>query len=175
MSHHELKKAFDSHKEAVYRFAWRLTHSPAIAEDITQDVFLALMRAPADMTRTPATLRSYLLGITRNLVLRHWRDENRWASLEEDVPNGGEELLITEPLTVDRLDASHAVSTAMAMLPPLQKEALILSAYEGQSLKEISDITKSTITTVKARLFRARENMKRMLAPLQAVDARSAQ
>jgi len=173
MIEHDLKKAFDQHKNAVYRFAWRLTHSPAVAEDITQDVFLTLLRAPKT-ERTPQMLRGYLLGIARNLALRYWREEHRWASLEGDASNSGEDLLITEPLSADSLDASHAVSTAISVLPPLQREVLILSAYEGLSLKEITAITNTTVTTVKARLFRARENMKRMLGPLR-VTIRSAQ
>jgi DNA-directed RNA polymerase specialized sigma24 family protein len=36
----ELRRAFEEHKDAIYRFTWRMTNSPAAAEDIAQDVFL---------------------------------------------------------------------------------------------------------------------------------------
>ena len=52
--------------------------------------------------------------------------------------------------------------------PPLQREALILFEYEGQSLAEIAQIVEADPGTVKARLFRARERLRRTLAPFMA-------
>ena len=46
MTDAEFQTAFDRHKDAVYRFAWRMSSSPSAAEDITQEVFLALLRQP---------------------------------------------------------------------------------------------------------------------------------
>ena len=54
----------------------------------------------------------------------------------------------------------------MANLPPLQREALILAEYEDLSLKEIAGTVEVEIGTVKARLHRASENLRRVLAPL---------
>ena len=65
----EFQTIFDEHKNAVYRFAWRMTSSAAVAEDIAQDVFLTLLRQPRrfDPSREPAGV---LLGIARNVALR---------------------------------------------------------------------------------------------------------
>jgi DNA-directed RNA polymerase specialized sigma24 family protein len=46
MNEREFRAAFHDHKEAVYRFAWRMTNSPAAAEDIAQEVFLCILRQP---------------------------------------------------------------------------------------------------------------------------------
>jgi len=58
------------------------------------------------------------------------------------------------------------VAEAVAALPPLQREALILAEYEEMSLEEIGRATGVELAAVKSRLHRARENLRRMLAPL---------
>jgi RNA polymerase sigma-70 factor (ECF subfamily) len=75
--------------------------------------------------------------------------------------------LIAPAPDFEHLDVEEAVAFAIAALPPLQRETLILAVYEGFSLKEIADTVAVEVGTVKARLHRARENLKRVLAPLK--------
>jgi RNA polymerase sigma factor (sigma-70 family) len=63
-------------------------------------------------------------------------------------------------------ERSDAVARAIAALPPLQREALILFEYEDLSLEEIAAVAGIEIGAVKARLHRARETLRRRLAPL---------
>jgi RNA polymerase sigma-70 factor (ECF subfamily) len=78
---------------------------------------------------------------------------------------------------LDTLDAllsaerAALVERAIASLPLLQREALLLFEYEGLSMEEIAQVTGSDAGTVKARLFRARESLRRRLAPLMAAPA----
>jgi RNA polymerase sigma-70 factor (ECF subfamily) len=58
------------------------------------------------------------------------------------------------------------VAQAVGALPPLQREALILAEYEGFTLKEIAETVEAEVGTVKARLHRARQNLRHALAPL---------
>ena len=74
--------AFDEHKDAIYRFAWRMA-GPDFAEDIAQDVFLTLLRHPERFDPTRGTLRAFLLGVARNLALKCWRDAHRWEPLDD--------------------------------------------------------------------------------------------
>ena len=62
MTDAEFQAAFDQHKDAVYRFAWRMSGSAAAAEDITQDVFVGLLRYPDRFDPARGTLRAFLLG-----------------------------------------------------------------------------------------------------------------
>src|SRR5436853_3870950 len=80
----EFEAVFEEHKDAVYRFAWRMMNSAAAAEDIAQDVFLSLLKVPGRFDATRGHMRSFLLGITRNLVLKRWRDEHRWEQLDDE-------------------------------------------------------------------------------------------
>jgi RNA polymerase sigma factor (sigma-70 family) len=79
----EFQAAFDEHKDAVYRFAWRMSGSMDAAADITQDVFVSLLRHPNRFDPVRGTLRAFLLGIARNLALKHWRAEHRFEPLDE--------------------------------------------------------------------------------------------
>ena len=60
----------------------------------------------------------------------------------------------------------EAFLKAVAALPPLQRESLILAEYEELSLEEIARATESEVAAVKSRLHRARGNLRRLLAPL---------
>ena len=160
MTHAELQTAFDQHREAVFRFAWRMTNSAAVAEDIAQDVFLSLLRQPARFDPARGPLRPYLLGVARHLVLKRWRDDDRWTGLDD-------EQFVALPLDVERVETAAIVGQAVRSLPPLQREAVILAEYEELSLEEIARVVDAEIGTVKSRLHRARENLRRMLAPLK--------
>jgi RNA polymerase sigma-70 factor, ECF subfamily len=155
----EFQSVFEEHKNAVYRFAWRMTNSAAAAEDIAQDVFLFLLRDPLRFDPSRGSMRPFLLGVARNLALKRWREENRWEELENDYSSAA-----PEPYTGD---IAESVSRAVRSLPPLQREALILAEYEKLSLDEIARAVGADVGTVKSRLHRARENLRRMLAALK--------
>jgi RNA polymerase sigma-70 factor (ECF subfamily) len=163
MTGREFEQAFDQHKDAVYRFAWRMTNSSPSAEDIAQEVFLFLFRSPERFDASRAPLRSFLLGVTRNLVLKRWRDERRHEDLE------GLEF-VAFPVDIERLETAEIVAKAVGGLPPLQREVLILAEYEGMSLEEIARTVQSEVGAVKSRLHRARENLRQMLAPLKGLS-----
>jgi RNA polymerase sigma-70 factor (ECF subfamily) len=155
----DLRNAYFGHKDVLHRFARRMTGSDDVAEDVVQDCFLALSRRPAAYDPTRGALRAFLLGIARNLILKRWRDEHPQESLDHHI-------LITPPIDLVSIERAEAVARAVQSLPPLQREALILAEYEGLSLEEIAHATDAEIAAVKSRLHRARENLRRMLAPL---------
>jgi RNA polymerase sigma-70 factor (ECF subfamily) len=160
VKHNELETVFEQHKDAVYRFAWRMMNSATAAEDVAQDVFLSLLKLPHRFDPSRGRLRPFLLGITRNLVLKRWRDEHRWDQLED-------EEFVARPVDVERSETAQIVGEAVRSLPPLQREVLILAEYEELSLEEIARAVESEVGTVKSRLHRARENLKQILQPLR--------
>ena len=160
MTDAELQAAFDQHKDAVYRFAWRMSGSTA-AEDITQDVFVGLLRHPDRFDPGRGALRAFLLGIARNLALKHWRAEHRFEPLDD-------EAVVAEPIDLERGDIGDMVGKAVRALRPLQREVVILIEYEGLTLAEVARAVDADVGTVKSRLHRARENLRRTLAPLRS-------
>jgi len=165
----EFQAVFDAHKDAVYRFVWRMARSPAAAEDITQDVFIAVLRSPERFDPARGTQRAFLLGIARNLVLKHWRAEHRFEPLDDDVT--ARDNAVASPFDLGQGDVGEMVGRAVGALGPLQREVVILAEYEGLTLAEVARAVDADVGTVKSRLHRARENLRRMLAPLRSRQA----
>ncbi len=157
---------YQRHREAVFRFAYRLTGSVVLAEDVTHDCFLSLIRAPErfDPSRA-ATLRTYLYAAARNLALKHLRPSGAAVTIEEltEEPVGPEVLQPLKQLLDEELSAE--VRKAVESLPPLQREALILFEYEELSLAEVAAVVGVETGVVKSRLHRARRNLRQLLAP----------
>ncbi len=164
------RSAFDDlyarHSRAVFDFAWRFTRSVPAAEDITQDVFVIMLLDAGRFKPERSSLRSWLLGITRNQALKRHRKLSPEQPLDLEIEGGAavnrtplEEMLSGE--------VSAAVSAAVGSLPPLQREALILFEYEGLAMTEIAELAGVDLPAVKSRLHRARERLRALLGPLQ--------
>ncbi|HSB17988.1 MAG TPA: RNA polymerase sigma factor [Bryobacteraceae bacterium] len=158
----ELQSVFEGNRDAVFGFAWRMTGSPETAEDIAQDCFLQLLKSPGHYDGMRGPIRPWLLGVARNLILKRWREEGRWTALDE------EELAVVPTSNDCRVD--EKVAHAVQSLPPLQREVLILIEYEGLTLEEAGRAVGAEVGAVKARLHRARNNLRRVLAPLRSVN-----
>jgi RNA polymerase sigma-70 factor (ECF subfamily) len=161
MTRADVERAFTAHKDAVYRFAWRM--APDAADDIAQEVFLRMLRGQIQFDETRGSLRAFLLGVARNLALQHLRSSARWDSLDE-------EQFVAIPLSPAGIDfeIGELVGRAVRALPPLQRDVFVLAEYEELSLEEIARTVDTNVGAVKARLHRARENLRHMLAPLRA-------
>jgi RNA polymerase sigma-70 factor, ECF subfamily len=157
----KIEAAFDNYHQAVFDFVYRLTRRADLAEDTTQDCFLALVRAPERFNPDRGTIKTYLFAIARNLVLKNYRDQRATESIESG------ENLSTDPRSA--LEVSSAVENAVAGLPHLQQEALVLFQYEGLTLEEIAQIVGTDVGTVKSRLHRARERLRKELALFRKV------
>ncbi|HYO84488.1 MAG TPA: RNA polymerase sigma factor [Bryobacteraceae bacterium] len=156
----DFQHIFEANKDAVYGFAWRMTGSPAVAEDIAQDCFVELIQAPQRYDAARGSIRALLLGIARNLVLKRWRAEGRWTSIED------EDFRVDPP--PNDFQIQEKVAYAVQGLPPLQREVLILTEYYGMTLEEAAGAVGTDVGAVKARLHRARSNLRRSLEPLRS-------
>jgi RNA polymerase sigma-70 factor (ECF subfamily) len=158
------EELYHRHRLPIFRYAWRLTGSIPVAEDVMQECFLALFRgAEYDPRRAP--LRTYLLGMARRLAMRHVRLEEREGGEEADAeaPHDAMRDLLRD-------ERSAVVERAVAALPPLQREAIVLFEYEELSIADIARITGAEPGAIKVRLHRARQTLRRTLAPLLSPD-----
>jgi RNA polymerase sigma-70 factor (ECF subfamily) len=112
-----------------------------------------------------ASLRTYLLATTRNLWFKQLRTLGRESALDDFDES---DFVAVGKAPLGRLldhEMSWKVAEAIAGLPPLQREALVLFEYEGISLNEIASMVGSDVGAVKARLHRARERLRKRLQP----------
>jgi RNA polymerase sigma-70 factor, ECF subfamily len=159
MTDAEFREAYQRNKDVLYRFARRMLGSSSEAEDIVQDAFLEFWRDASRFNPKRGSLRSFLIGVTRNLIRRRLRSDRPYDELEEDSNQCG-------PIDLAGLERAEMIARAVSVLPPAQRETLILAEYEEMSLEEIGCATNADLPAVKSRLHRARENLRRMLAPL---------
>jgi RNA polymerase sigma-70 factor (ECF subfamily) len=143
---------FQSYKNRIYNFAYKMLGEKDSAGDITQEVFIKLFKSQNNPARIN-NLKSWLFILTRNLCLNRIRDTKKEISLGSIDANksGGDEFSVLQSLKLQR---------ALVKLEPDLKEALILREYQGFSYAEISDILGLSVSGVKSLLFRARIRLK---------------
>lgn len=140
----------------VYRFALQMSGSESIAEDVTQEVFLTLMRGPARFDPNRGALSSYLYGISRNLILQTFHKERLLIPLEEE--GGLPEILVDPHDVLDdlaRQEGIAAVRRAVLALPPHYRETVVLCDLEELSYEEAAEISGCAVGTIRSRLNRA--------------------
>ena len=151
---------YERYRDPIFRFAYRLLGSVEAAEDVAHDCFLSLIKEPGRFDSTRASLRTYLYAAARNLAAKRYHSRGRETAIDE-LAGKLQTTERNEPMArvLDNELASE-VERAIAELPPLQREALVLFEYEDLSLAEIAAVVGADSGTVKGRLFRARERLR---------------
>jgi len=164
---------------AVYRFALQMSGSKTVAEDVTQEVFLFLMRDGHVFDPAKGSVSAFLLGVARNYVLRRMRVEQQLAPLgddfDEDIPvlHASTDICPLEDLT--RAETIESVRRAVLSLPSKYREVVVLCELQDISYGETAEILGCAIGTVRSRLHRARALLLAKLRPAaEAEDADSA-
>jgi RNA polymerase sigma-70 factor (ECF subfamily) len=162
---------YERHRTPVFRFACRMLGSAPLAEDVTQECFLSILRRPDAFRAERASLRTYLCAIARHLALKQLRKRGQ-ETLVDDPPEavgGASAGPGADPLrSVVEAEEAEAVRAAVLALPPLQREAVVLFEYQEMSLADVAAVCDTDVGTVKSRLHRARERLRRTLTPLLA-------
>jgi RNA polymerase sigma-70 factor (ECF subfamily) len=148
-----LARIVAAHQQAVLKLCRRYTGSAAAAADIAQDVFVALWDARASY-EAKGKLRGYLLGIARHRCLRYLNKHGRFVALAEDTRHSLER---TEAHAV-----AHDLERALAKLSPEHADVLVLRYLEEMSLAEIAAMTGIPEGTVKSRLHRATDALRKV-------------
>ena len=158
----------------IYRFALRMSGSESVAEDITQEVFLHLMRDNGKFDATRGSFQSYLFGIARNQVLKRFDRERTFLSLsnedEENNPLLFENLIVPGDLLGDlaRRETVESVRQAVLALPAHYREVVVLCDLHEMSYQEAAEILDCAIGTIRSRLHRARAILVERLQSLSA-------
>jgi RNA polymerase sigma-70 factor (ECF subfamily) len=145
-SHHAFEELFARYRGPLYGFFRRRLDGDQRAEDLTQETFLAVIRA-AERYEPTALVRTYLYGIAMNLLAAERRRRAK------DSPPGKE---APEPATREAPDSVLWIRQALEKLDDSEREILMLREYEQLSY---------AVNTVRSRLFRSRMALKGYLEP----------
>lgn len=147
----EFAVLFDRHFNAIHGYAQRRV-GPSLADEIAAETFTRAFdrRRRYDTNREDA--RPWLLGITANLLRRHWRSERR--RLDAYARSGGrEQAELSGPLAAE-------LAAAIKALPRREREPLLLLAWADLSYEEIALALDIPIGTVRSRISRARTKLR---------------
>ncbi|MGH9789520.1 MAG: RNA polymerase sigma factor, partial [Candidatus Acidiferrales bacterium] len=144
---------FARYKNAIYGYIRRRVDDPGRAEEIAQDVFLALVRHRNGYEVT-ASFRTYLYRIAMNRIASEYRKQKERDPLPEETPAAA-----TDPAVVQQ------VRDALAQLEPHEREIVLLREYQGLSYDEIAQVLDVPVGTVRSRLFRAKMALRDLLSP----------
>jgi len=164
----------------VYRFARQMSGSSSVAEDVTQDVFLILLRKAELYDPGRGSLSTYLMRIARNEILRRLDHDRAHVTItEEDASqdkDSDENLIVrSDPLgNLMRDEEIESVRQAVLGLPLHYREVIVLCELEEMSYGEAAESLGCAIGTVRSRLHRARALLKQRLRADEA-DEQGAQ
>ncbi|HEX5964782.1 MAG TPA: RNA polymerase sigma factor [Pyrinomonadaceae bacterium] len=159
---------------SVYRFALQMSGSQSIAEDVTQEVFLFLMREGHVFDPSRGSLSAFLLGVARNHVLRRMRVDHLLTPIGDD-DDADAAVAVTEtalrPIEdLARAETIELVRKAVLSLPAKYREVVVLCELQDVSYGEAAEILGCAIGTVRSRLHRARALLLVKLRPAEQLD-----
>jgi RNA polymerase sigma-70 factor, ECF subfamily len=150
------------HQSRVFNAVLNKVQHVQDAEDITQEVFLDVYRKP-EAYRGEAAISTWLYRIAMNKCIDHLRKKQR----RRPGPGSGEKEpvdFIHPGIMTENREKARFLYKAMRQLPGKQQTAWVLSEMENLSYKEISDVMNVSISSVESLLFRARQNLKKILS-----------
>jgi len=148
----------DRWHQPLWHYVRRFVDSDDTAADALQDIWLRVLRAMPRL-REPAKLRAWLFGIARRSLIDRLRQ--RYA---EPLPVSGDEYDIAGPEdTEDHAEELSVMHEELERMPFVEREALVLFYLKELTLAEMAEVLATPLGTVKSRLFRARQLLRRQL------------
>ncbi|MBX2846070.1 MAG: RNA polymerase sigma factor [Saprospiraceae bacterium] len=169
-----IKKLMDTHSTKVYNTAYSYVKNHEDAEEVTQDVFIAVLKG-ASSFRHQSSISTWVYRVTINksLDFLKYRDRKKrkgnvvsiyspeTGEVRIDMPSGSnpeQEML--------QADKQKLILAAIDRLPENQKTATILVRIEGLSQKEAAEAMQTTVKSVESLLQRAKKNLKTILSDI---------
>jgi len=153
---------YRKYQSQVYRFSLQMSGVRHIAEEVTQETFLALIRAPHMYRSDRGPVPLYLFGIARNLVWKSTRTERFFRTIGDDqeLPETCLQDLAGELV---RKEQAMWVRYAVLSLPRKYREVIVLCALQELSYEQAATVIGSSIGTVRSRMHRAKQLLLRKL------------
>lgn len=139
----------------IYRFALHMSGSAAIAEEVTQEVFMAVIRDAKRFDVNRGTASAFLIGVARNHVLKLLQRNRAYVGLEDESvePATGPEEVVSN---LARAEAVESVRQAVLELPAVYREAVVLCDLEEMSYADAAQALGVPVGTVRSRIARGR-------------------
>lgn len=159
-----------AHQNKVYTLCVHLLGSREEAEDLAQEAFLKAWRN-LDSFLGESSFATWMHRLTTNLCLDHLRKQTRRQNVSVAVSLDDEEATLPEPVDhsgdpheeLERAERQRALTKGLQELPEHYRRPLVMREVSGMSYQEIADALKLDLGTVKSRIARAREALRKIL------------
>ena len=137
---------YERRQSGVFRFALRMSGSQSVAEDVTQDVFIALMRDGWQYDSSRGSVSAYLYGMARNRVLRRLERDRSFVSITDDAEDDeltmGEKFITRQdPLAeLTRNEVIDSVRQAILALPAHYREVVVLCNLQEMNYEDAANV-----------------------------------
>ena len=167
-----LGEIYDRFHRAVFAVAFRVTTDRTHAEDVVQEVFVALWKRPEAYNPTRASLGTWLMSTAHHkavdLVRREESLRRRRDLVAVEVEQELREEHLAEPVedqATERWQAQR-VRRALSDLPEAQRQAMVLAYFGGYTQREVAAVMGVPLGTVKTRMLAAMRKLRDVLAPM---------
>lgn len=168
----------------IYRFALHMSGSASVAEDVTQEAFMSVIRDASRFDPALGTASAYLFGIARNQVLRRLEKDRALVPFQEPfealgdlqskAAGNGHHVVSVQPVDLARKQTIDRVRDAVLSLPGHYREVVVLCDLQEMSYEEAAAALQCAIGTVRSRLHRARTLLAAKLFELRQAEPKTA-
>ena len=162
-----LGELYDRYNRLVFSIAHNSLNDPALAEEVTQDVFLRVWKNANTYKPEHGKVSTWMVGITRNRAIDEFRHQSvrpqsnqvPWEIGDSDIEENG----LSVEAKVDQSLRQNQVRMAVAQLPEDQRLALAYAYFQGYSHREIASLLNEPLGTIKTRIRLAMKKIKEYL------------
>jgi RNA polymerase sigma-70 factor (ECF subfamily) len=145
-----IRELYLSHHQQIYRFIWSRVYDPDLAEDLTGEVFVRMLKNLPSYEDRSIPFRAWLYGIARNLVIDHHREKHPRIILPLDNIAGEQAADASPEERTEQTMKFEQMRQMLEQINPDEREVVELRFLAGMSLKETALATQKTIAAVKA-------------------------
>lgn len=157
----DFRVVVERHQQSIFRFTLRLLGNNEEAQDVTQEAFLAAFVSLSGYDSSRAAFSTWLFTIARNRCINLLK---RKRPIALDLPDSISDVTSADPIV--RQELSQQLDRALSALPVEQRSAFVLAEIEELPYDEIARIERTSLGTVKSRIYRARQRLQSLLEPL---------
>lgn len=157
-----LETLFTRHQAVVYRFVLRLTKNSSIAEETVSEVFLDVWRRGARKFEAKCKVSTWLLAIARHKALAALRNRKE-SQLDECAASTIEDSADNPEVSLVKQECGTVVRHCLNQLSAAQRQIVDLYYMRGKSVPEVATLVGIPVSTVKTRMFYARNRMAELL------------
>lgn len=163
---------YESHRHAIYGYLFYMTHDEEAAKDLSQETFLKIYLG-LNKLKDESCIKAWCMTIARNTFLSYARKKKPFLLGDELVSANTKETSKSAEEELIQFEKQKEIQDLLLKLNESERTILVLRDYEGIAYAEIADIMKLTETTVKVRIYRARNKLRKLASSNDFLEVNS--